>query len=268
MRAADLIGQLGDPITEEGQCAVQEFGEIGLNRQLGYETPADLVDKYPQFYWGRVSPYIQDTIRYLNVTSGGSGSAVSTATSFAPSTSSCAFRARSRDQNHLVALRLSGCISGPRGAHEQAVAHRRKLSPRSHKSPRRNRKAEGARQLVAEHVLTASDLIWPLFLIQGEKRRVPVAAMPGVDRLSVDEALREAGRAVELEIPAIAFFPYTEPELKDAQGSEAFNDGNLVCRACRAIKSKFPSLGLSPTSPSTRIRPRPRRAGARERRGT
>ncbi len=110
--------------------------------------------------------------------------------------------------------------------------------------PRRNRKAEWARRLVAEHVLTTNDLIWPLFLIDGEKRRVPVAAMPGVDRLSVDEAVREAGRAVALDIPAIAFFPYTEPELKDERGSEAFNDGNLVCQACRAIKREFPQLGL------------------------
>jgi porphobilinogen synthase len=112
------------------------------------------------------------------------------------------------------------------------------------KRPRRNRKAEWARRLVAEHVLTASDLIWPLFLIDGERRRVPVAAMPGVDRLSVDEAVREAERAVKLDIPAIAFFPYTEPRLKDAQGSEAFNADNLVCRACRAIKQAFPQIGL------------------------
>ena len=110
--------------------------------------------------------------------------------------------------------------------------------------PRRNRKAEWARRLVAEHVLTTNDLIWPLFLIDGEKRRVPVAAMPGVDRLSVDEAVREAERAVALDIPAIAFFPYTEPQLKDERGSEAFNDGNLVCQACRAIKREFPQLGL------------------------
>ena len=119
-------------------------------------------------------------------------------------------------------------------------AHRLDLSQR----PRRNRKAEWARRLVAEHVLTTNDLIWPLFLIDGEKRRVRVAAMPGVDRLSVDEAVREAGRAVALDIPAIAFFPYTEPKLKDERGSEAFNDGNLVCQACRAIKREFPQLGL------------------------
>jgi porphobilinogen synthase len=110
--------------------------------------------------------------------------------------------------------------------------------------PRRNRKAEWARRLVAENVLTTGDLIWPIFLIDGEKRRVPVAAMPGVDRLSVDEAVREAGRAIKLDIPAMAFFPYTEPNLKDERGSEAFNDRNLVCRACRAIKREFPELGL------------------------
>ena len=68
--------------------------------------------------------------------------------------------------------------------------------------------------------------------------------MPGVDRLTVDEAVREAERAVKLDIPAIAFFPYTEPELKDERGGEAFNPDNLVCRACRAIKREFPDLGL------------------------
>jgi porphobilinogen synthase len=68
--------------------------------------------------------------------------------------------------------------------------------------------------------------------------------MPGVDRLSVDEAVREAERAMKLDIPAIAFFPYTEPHLKDEHGSEAFNESNLVCKACRAIKREFPALGL------------------------
>ena len=110
--------------------------------------------------------------------------------------------------------------------------------------PRRNRKAEWARRLVSEHTLTTADLIWPLFLIEGERIRAPVAAMPGVDRLSVDEAVREAERAAKLDIPAIAFFPYTEPHLKDEHGSEAYNEGNLVCRACRAIKKEFPELGL------------------------
>jgi porphobilinogen synthase len=118
--------------------------------------------------------------------------------------------------------------------HRLEIAHR----------PRRNRKAEWARRLVSEHVLTASDLIWPLFLVEGKAKRVPVAAMPGVDRLSVDEAVRDAERAMKLDIPAIAFFPYTEPHLKDKHGSEAFNESNLVCKACRAIKREFPALGL------------------------
>jgi porphobilinogen synthase len=109
---------------------------------------------------------------------------------------------------------------------------------------RRNRKAEWTRRLVAENVLTTNDLIWPLFLVEGSTARTPVAAMPGIDRLSLDEALREAGREVALEIPAIAFFPYTDPSLKDEHGSEAFNADNLVCRACRAIKKEYPQLGL------------------------
>ena len=121
-----------------------------------------------------------------------------------------------------------------------APAHRLDLAHR----PRRNRKAEWARRLVQEHVLTTNDLIWPLFLVEGEKQRVPVAAMPGVDRLSVNEAVREAERAAKLDIPAIAFFPYTEPRLKDERGSEAFNESNLVCKACLAIKKEFPQLGL------------------------
>jgi hypothetical protein len=72
LRAADLIGQLGDPhYLRKANALYYEFEEIGLNRQLGYESPADLIDKYPQFYWRRVSPYIQDAIRYLNVTASG-----------------------------------------------------------------------------------------------------------------------------------------------------------------------------------------------------
>ena len=84
-----------------------------------------------------------------------------------------------------------------------AASHRLDLTHR----PRRNRKAEWTRRLVAEHVLTASDLIWPLFLIDGEKKRVPVAAMPGVDRLTVEEAVREAERAVKLEHPGDRVLP-------------------------------------------------------------
>jgi hypothetical protein len=72
LRAADLIGQLGDPhYLRKVNALYYEFEEIGLNRQLGYESPADLVDKYPQFYWNSISPHIQSAIRYLNVTSTG-----------------------------------------------------------------------------------------------------------------------------------------------------------------------------------------------------
>jgi porphobilinogen synthase len=110
--------------------------------------------------------------------------------------------------------------------------------------PRRNRKAEWSRRLVRENVLTTNDLIWPLFLIDGERRREPVASLPGVERVSVDEAVRDAERAAELGVPALAFFPYTEAALKDEYGSEAYNEKNLVCRACRAIKQAVPHLGL------------------------
>jgi hypothetical protein len=72
LRAADLIGQLGDPhYLRKSNALYHEFEEIGLNKQLGYESPADLIDKYPQFYWKQVSPHIQTAIRYLNVTSSG-----------------------------------------------------------------------------------------------------------------------------------------------------------------------------------------------------
>ncbi len=72
LRAADLIGQLGDPhYLKKANALYYEFEEIGLNRQLGYGSPADLVDKYPSFYWGKVSAYIQDAIRFLSLTSGG-----------------------------------------------------------------------------------------------------------------------------------------------------------------------------------------------------
>jgi porphobilinogen synthase len=110
--------------------------------------------------------------------------------------------------------------------------------------PRRNRKAEWARRMVREHVLTTDDLIWPLFVTAGHNHRAPVASMPGVDRLSVDQTVREAERAMKLNIPCIALFPYTESSLRDEQGSEALNPDNLVCQSVRAIKKEFPELGV------------------------
>jgi porphobilinogen synthase len=110
--------------------------------------------------------------------------------------------------------------------------------------PRRNRKADWSRRLMRENVLTTNDLIWPLFVVEGENIRTPVGSMPGVERLSVDQVVTAAQMAAELTIPAIALFPYTDPDLRDPHGSEALNDANLVCRACRAIKQAVPQIGL------------------------
>ena len=110
--------------------------------------------------------------------------------------------------------------------------------------PRRNRKAEWARRMVRENVLTTDDLIWPLFLIDGNNKREQIASMPGVERLSVDQAVRDAERAMKLTIPCLALFPYTDPSLRDEEGSEATNPNNLVCQAVRAIKKEFPEIGI------------------------
>ena len=109
---------------------------------------------------------------------------------------------------------------------------------------RRNRKAEWSRRLVRENTLTVADLIWPIFVMDGSEARVEVGSMPGVERLTVDEAVREAERAASLGIPALALFPYTDPELRTADGREALNTGNLVCRTLRAIKAAVPDIGL------------------------
>src|SRR5947209_16332832 len=89
--------------------------------------------------------------------------------------------------------------------------------------PRRNRKADWARRLVRENILTADDLIWPLFVVDGHNKRTAVNSMPGVDRVTVDQAVRDAERAAKLNIPCIALFPYTEPSLRDEQGSGALH---------------------------------------------
>jgi porphobilinogen synthase len=109
---------------------------------------------------------------------------------------------------------------------------------------RRLRRHDWTRRLVAETSLSCSDLIWPLFLIDGERKREPVGSMPGVERLTVDEAILAAEDAARLGVPAVALFPYTEPALKSGDGREALNPSNLVCRAVRAIKSAVPELGV------------------------
>ncbi|HKY85912.1 MAG TPA: porphobilinogen synthase [Pseudorhodoplanes sp.] len=110
--------------------------------------------------------------------------------------------------------------------------------------PRRLRQAEWIRRMVREHALSTADLIWPMFVAEGQTSRVPVASMPGVERLSVDEIVREAERAAKLTIPCIALFPYTDPGLRDDDGSQALNPDNLVCRAVRAVKKAVPQIGI------------------------
>jgi porphobilinogen synthase len=101
---------------------------------------------------------------------------------------------------------------------------------------RRNRRFDWSRRLVAEHRLTVDDLIWPVFVCEGQGHRQPIASMPGVERLSIDLLVTAVGEAAQLGIPAVAIFPATPPEKKSAEAEEAFNPENLVCRTVRAIK--------------------------------
>jgi len=109
---------------------------------------------------------------------------------------------------------------------------------------RRLRQHAWTRRLVAEQTLAPADLIWPLFLIEGENRREPIGGMPGVERLSIDQAVRAAEEAAALGIPVVALFPRTETGLKTGNGREALNPANLVCRAVRAIKRAVPEVGI------------------------
>lgn len=109
---------------------------------------------------------------------------------------------------------------------------------------RRLRRNNWTRALVAENNLSASDLIWPLFVIDGQNRREPVSAMPGVERLSVDLVAKAAEEAAALGIPVIALFPQTDSAKKSADGREALNANNLVCQATRAIKKAVPEIGV------------------------
>ena len=109
---------------------------------------------------------------------------------------------------------------------------------------RRNRRTDWSRRLVRETRLTVDDLIWPMFVVDGENRVEAVKSMPRVERLSVDLLVRQAERAAKLGIPAIALFPNTDPDLRDDLGSEALNPENLICRAVRAIKAAVPEVGL------------------------
>jgi len=109
---------------------------------------------------------------------------------------------------------------------------------------RRLRRHDWTRRMVAENTLSPADFIWPIFLIDGEKKREAIASMPGVERLSIDQAVIAAEEAARLGIPVIALFPSTDPSLKSEDGREAVNANNLVCRAVRAIKKAVPEIGI------------------------
>ncbi|MEK7245244.1 MAG: porphobilinogen synthase, partial [Pseudomonadota bacterium] len=106
------------------------------------------------------------------------------------------------------------------------------------------RRAGWIRDLVREHRLAATDLIWPAFVVEGAKVRQPVPSMPGVDRLSIDLLVEEAARAKDLGIPAMAVFPQVDDRLKTPDAREALNPDNLICRAVRALKKAHPDLGV------------------------
>ncbi len=109
---------------------------------------------------------------------------------------------------------------------------------------RRNRRTDWSRRLVRENTLTVDDLIWPIFVIDGENRREPIAAMPGIERVSADLAAEEAKRGADLGIPAVALFPNVEMALRDQTGSEILNPDNVMCRATQAIKEATPEIGV------------------------
>jgi porphobilinogen synthase len=109
---------------------------------------------------------------------------------------------------------------------------------------RRPRRDDWSRRLVAEHVLTPADMIWPVFVIEGQNTRQAIGSMPGVDRVTIDLLVDAAKEARDLGIPAIALFPSIDPALKTLEGHEAANPDNLVCRAVRALKAQVPELGV------------------------
>jgi porphobilinogen synthase len=110
--------------------------------------------------------------------------------------------------------------------------------------PRRMRRDDFSRRLMREHQLSTDDLIYPVFVTEGENKREAVASMPGVERVSLDLLLEVAQDCVELSIPVIALFPVIDPSLKTPDGIEAANPDGLIPRVVRALKARFPELGI------------------------
>jgi porphobilinogen synthase len=109
---------------------------------------------------------------------------------------------------------------------------------------RRMRSADFSRRLMRENELTVNDLIYPMFVIEGASGRQPVASMPDIDRVTIDALLRDCEDLCRLRVPAIALFPMIDPALKTPDGREAWNEDGLVPRAVRAVKARFPELGV------------------------
>jgi porphobilinogen synthase len=110
--------------------------------------------------------------------------------------------------------------------------------------PRRMRRDESTRRLMRENRLHVDDLIYPMFIIEGKATREPIESMPGIERVSIDELLKEADELGNLGIPAIALFPVTAAEKKSEDAAEAWNPDGLVQTAVKALKEKFPELGV------------------------
>jgi porphobilinogen synthase len=109
---------------------------------------------------------------------------------------------------------------------------------------RRMRRDEFSRRLMRESTLSVDNLIYPLFVIEGKGRREPIQSMPGIERVTVDELVREAQSLAELEIPALALFPVPPTDVKNEDGSESWNPEGLAQRAVRAVKQAVPQLGV------------------------
>lgn len=134
--------------------------------------------------------------------------------------------ARARDED---------AMTGSRNIVDEITGHRRM---------RRNRKADWTRRLVQENRLTVDDLLWPVFVVPGSNIVDPITAMPGVNRMSVDQLVEAAKEAADLGIPAIATFPNVEMHLRDETGSNSLAADNLINEATRAIKKAVPNIGV------------------------
>ena len=109
---------------------------------------------------------------------------------------------------------------------------------------RRNRRDDWTRRLVAENKLSVDDLIWPVFVHDGDEARIPVPSLPGIDRLSIGQLVADVGEAKALGIPLVAIFPVVDPSLKSAEAEEAYRSDNLICRAVKSVKDAHPDMGI------------------------